>query len=85
MDIEKIVSNACVIVDSIAFEVAADESTKRITATDLNNPAARASFIKRGENLVLSVSSFVKPARESALLDAVRINQQLLIDEVQSA
>jgi len=48
----------------------------------LQNTDNKASFIVRGHELVLSVSSFREQAREQALSDAVRINSHMLIDEV---
>jgi len=85
MDNEKTIMNASVIVDGIAFEVSDDGNRKKIIAKDLQNPAHRASFCVQGNCLVMSVSSFREPEREQALIDAVRINSRLLMDEVHSA
>jgi len=77
--------DACLIIDGIAFEAIKDKGINRVIATDLSNPSNKASFVIRGQDLILSVSSFREQARERALLEAVRINNALLIDEVQCA
>jgi len=77
--------NACAIVEGIAFEVASNLGNSIILASDLYNPAYKASFVVRGRDIVLSVSSFREASREFALMEAVRINNALLIDEVHSA
>jgi len=84
-DMQKIAMNAHSIVEGIAFEVVNDAGTKKILVHDLNNPNYKASLVVRGEELVLSVSSFRKQNRESALIEALRINNRLLLDEVLNA
>lgn len=80
-----ILLNACLIVDGIAFEAKTMESQKRLLATDLTCPNYKASFVVRGREFVLSVSSFHKPDREKALLEAINLNNALLLDEVNNA
>jgi len=46
--VNKIVMNAQVIIDGIAFEVVNDTGAKRILASDLHNPNYKASFVVRG-------------------------------------
>jgi len=82
---DPIMANACTIIDGIAFEVVTDNGVKKLLANDLYNPNYKASFAVIGGNLVLSVSSFREQVREQAMLDAVRINGSLLLDEVQNA
>jgi hypothetical protein len=84
-DINPILSNACAIVEGIAFEVIKDKTPIRLLATDLDDPNNIASFIIRERDLILSVSSFREPSREQSLMDAIRINAALLRDEVQYA
>jgi len=83
--LSQIEMNACTVVEGIAFEVANKIGTKTILAHDLYNTSNKASFTVRGHELVLSVSSFREPSREQALMEAVRINSPLLIDEVYNA
>jgi len=85
LDINPVAMNACTIVEGIAFEVIDDIKTKKILASDLHNPSYKASFIVRGRDLVLSVSSFREQSREQALMEAIRINSPMLIEEVRSA
>ena len=84
-DISHILMNACVIVDGIAFEATKIEGQRRLLATDLTRINYKASFILRGREFVLSVSSFQELDREKALLEAVHINNALLLDEVANA
>jgi hypothetical protein len=77
--------NACLIVEGIAFEVASGTEKTMLSATDLSNLNYKASFAIRGREFVLSVSSFREKEREQAMLEAVRINSALLLDEVQCA
>ena len=77
--------NANVIIEGIAFEAMVDAGTKKILASDLYNQNHKASFIVRGQELVLSVSSFREQEREQALMEATKINSRLLIDEVFNA
>ena len=58
------------------------EGINKLLATDLENSGYKASFVLRGQHLDLSVSSFRDPIRELHLLEAVKINNTLLIDEV---
>jgi hypothetical protein len=81
--IDEIQKNASLIIEGIAFEEIKNE--KKILAIDLNNTSYKASFVVRGQDLILSVSSFREKTREQAMLEAVRINNELLIDEVQWA
>jgi len=85
-DVNKIAMNAHAIIDGIAFEIVNDMvGAIKILASDLYNPTYKASFVVRGDELVLSVSSFREHGREQALIEATRINSRLLVDEVQSA
>ncbi|MCL1877548.1 MAG: hypothetical protein FWF80_01690 [Defluviitaleaceae bacterium] len=81
---DQISLNAHTIVEGIAFEVINDKNTNKILASDLLNPSYKASFVVRGGDLILSVSSFREHTREQALHDAIRINARMLIDEVQN-
>ena len=85
VEIEPLLLSACVIIDGIAFEVVNDMETKKLFATDLLDLSNKASFVIRGQELVLSVSSFCEKSREQALLEAISINYMLLIDEVKNA
>ena len=67
-DISPILLDACAIVDGIAFEAVKINSQKRLLATDLTHPKYKASFVVRGREFVLSVSSFHEQSRERALL-----------------
>jgi len=78
--IEGIIDRAYAIIDGIAFEIINNEGTNKILAYDLYDLSQKASFALRDGNLILSVSSF--KTREQALMDAVRINNRLLLDEV---
>jgi len=82
LDVNPTLINACLVIEGIAFEVVKNSDEKRIFVTDINNPCHRASFVVRGRDLVLSVSSFREKPREKAMLEAVRINNALLLDEV---
>ena len=84
-DISPVLLASCVIVDGIAFEVVKADNQNRLLATDLTCPEHKASFIVRGRELVLSVSSFQRRDREKSLLEAIRINTALLLDEVNNA
>ena len=84
-DISPILLNACIIVDGIAFEAVRIENRAKLLATDLTHPNHKASFVVRGKQLVLSVSSFQEHHREKALLEAIHINNALLLDEVTNA
>ena len=84
-DIQNVIEKAFLIIDGIAFETAINDEPKKILVTDLNNPIYRASFVMQQGEFTLSVSSFKRDEREQAMLDAVRINHALLIDEVRSA
>ena len=84
-DISPVLLNSCAIVDGIAFEVVKADNQNRLLATDLTCPEHKASFVVRGRELILSVSSFQKHDRELALLEAVQINNALLLDEVVNA
>ena len=79
---DAILLNACLIIEGIAFEVEKTEGINKLLATDLENSGYKASFVLRGQHLDLSVSSFRDPIRELHLLEAVKINNTLLIDEV---
>jgi hypothetical protein len=83
--IDSICVNAFIIVEGVAFEVIKNDGIIKIIATDLENPENKASFIKRGHDLIMSASSFREHAREQALLDAVRINNNLLTNGVDYA
>jgi len=80
----QIMINAPIIIEGIAFDVVSD-TAKKLLARDLYNPNNKASFVVRGQELVLSVSSFCDKSREQALSDAIRINTRMLVDEVQNA
>jgi len=84
-DNSAIIANACVIIEGIAFEVVNNSETKVILASDLYNSDYKASFIVHERDIVLSVSSFREQLREQALMEAVRINNHLLVDEVLNA
>ena len=84
-DISPILLDACVIVDGIAFEAVNIDNQKKLLATDLTHPTYKASFVVRGNEVILSVSSFQEHDREKALLEAVHINNALLLDEVANA
>ena len=53
--------------------------------TDISKPDFKAMFYVRDNALHMSVSSFRSARREQELLQAVRINERLLVDEVQNA
>ena len=85
VDIATILLKACVIVNGIAFEVTKADGHPKLLATDVNRPECRASFAVRAGDFILSVSSFKEPEREAALMNAIRINNVLLMDEVKNA
>jgi len=85
VEINQIIMNANVIIEGIAFEVINENGIKKILASDLYNPSYRASFVVRGQELILSVSSFREYAREQVLSEAIRINSHLLLSEAQDA
>ena len=82
-EINPILLNACLIIEGIAFEISSDK--RKILVTDLNNPNHKASFVFRENDLILSVSSFRENSREKAMIEAVHINAELLLDEVRNA
>ena len=82
---EELQASACVIVDSLAFEVVVYNEQPRLMVTDIKNPDYKAMFYLRDNALYMSVSSFRSTSREQDLLQAVRINERLLVDEVQNA
>ncbi|MCL2378590.1 MAG: hypothetical protein FWC77_05635 [Defluviitaleaceae bacterium] len=85
VDTHQIMMNAHTIVEGIAFEIVGDTGTRKVLASDLHNPSYKASFVVRGQELVLSVSSFREKSREQALNNAIRINSRMLLDEVYNA
>ena len=48
MENDSIVMNACAIVENIAFEVISNMESKKILASDFDNPSYKASFVVRG-------------------------------------
>ena len=82
-EIKPIYINACLIVEGIAFLV--DRNENKQLAIDTENEKQKASFTIRGHDLILSVSSFHEKEREQVMMEAVKINNALLIDEVQCA
>ena len=85
MIFEELQTRACVIVDGLAFEVVAYNEQPRLMVTDMSKPDYKAMFYMRDNALYMSVSSFRSASRERDLLQAVRINERLLVDEVQNA
>ena len=85
MNVDELQANACVIVDSLAFEVVTYNEQPRLLVTDVSKPDFKAMFYVRDNALYMSVSSFRSAGREQELLQAVRINERLLVDEVQNA
>ena len=85
MVFEELQANACLIVDSLAFEVVEYNEQPRLMVTDMSKPDYRAMFYLRDNALYMSVSSFRSTCREQDLLKAILINERLLVDEVQNA
>ena len=85
MIVEELQANACVIVDSLAFEIVVHNEQPRLMVTDISKPDYKAMFYLRDNALYMSVSSFRSVCREQDLLHAIRINERLLVDEVKNA
>lgn len=85
METNENLMNADVIIEGIAFKALVDKNSKRILANDLYNPNYKASFVAQNNELLMSASSFREEKREHALIEAVKINQHLLIETVLNA
>ena len=85
MNVDELQKNACVIVDNLAFEVVTYNEQPRLLVTDISKPDFKAMLYVRDNALYMSVSSFRSTRRELELLQAVRINERLLVDEVRNA